>query len=302
MTRRLVRVLLAAIALVGGAERVDAAEVGCAVYAERPVDAGRTPRVLRELSGLVASHRHRDVYWAHNDSGNDFTLYAIRESGRVLAMFSVLGVTAVDPEDIGVGPCTRNDRRTCIYVADTGDNLRSRSQVQIVRVVEPDVLRSGPLIADAFPFKYPDGAHDAEALLIDPRTAETYVVTKSIMSLGDAYRVDLDRTKLPTRAVHVATLSAATGFDALVTAASVHPSGTRVLLRTYRGLWEFQRPGAQGLVDVLRAGPPRAVPAVRHLQGEAVGYTSDGTGYLLGGEGDGTPLLRIDCRQPIHAH
>ena len=301
MSARPVVALVAACVLLG-APHVNAGDDGCAVYAERVVDAGRTPRVLHELSGLAASHRHRDVYWAHNDSGNDFALYAMRESGRVVATYTVLGVTARDPEDIGVGPCTRSDRRTCIYIADTGDNLRSRSHVQIVRVVEPEVLRSGPLVADAFPFTYPDGAHDAEALLIDPRTAETYVVTKSIMSLGDAYRVDLDRPRVPTRAVRVATLSATTGFDALVTAASVHPSGRRVLLRTYRGLWEFERPGAHGLAEVLRSGSARAVPAARHLQGEAVGYTPDGRGYLLGGEGDGTPLLRVDCREPIAAH
>ena len=96
--------------------------------------------------------------------------------------------------------------------------------------MEPEVLRSGPLVADVFPFKYPDGAHDAEALLIDPRTAEAYVVTKSIMSLGDAYRIDLDPTKRPTRAVHVATLSASAGFDAPSTgppAPTETPAGSR---------------------------------------------------------------------------
>lgn len=275
--------------------RSDGAE-GCTTYAERLVDAGRTPRALDELSGLVASRRHPGIYWAHNDSGHDLTLYAIRATGQVEAMFPLLNVDAIDPEDIGVGPCARNDRQTCLYVADTGDNLRSRSRVQLLRVIEPDTLRSRRLIAEAFPFTYPDGTHDAEALLIDPRTGEAYVVTKSIMSLGHAYRVEIDGRGRPVRAVSVGPITAATGFDALVTAASVHPSGTRVLLRTYRGVWEFRRPGAQGLAEVLRAVPQAVPGGARHLQGEAVAYTAEGIAYLLGGEGDGTPLLRVDCQ------
>jgi hypothetical protein len=277
--------------------RAAGAEPACDLYAERLVDTGRTARALSELSGLVASVRHRGIYWAHNDSGHDLTLYAIRDSGGIAATFP-LGIAATDPEDIGLGPCERNARRTCLYLADTGDNLRSRSRVQVIRVVEPDALHSGRLVAEAFPFTYPDGSHDAEALLVDPRTAEVFVVTKSIMSLGHAYRVPIERTARPARAVALGPIATATGFDALVTAASVHPSGTRVLLRTYRGVWEFQRPGAHGLAEVLRS-TPRPVPGGgSHLQGEAIAYTSDGTGYLLAGEGEGTTLLRAGCARP----
>jgi hypothetical protein len=269
----------------------------CASYGDRVVDTGRTPRALDELSGLVASRRHPGVYWAHNDSGHDLTLYAMRENGTVAATFP-LGIDATDPEDIGIGPCARGERRTCLYVADTGDNLRSRSRVRIIRVVEPATLRSGRLIAEAFPFTYPDGARDAEAVLVDPRTADVFVVTKSLMSLGQAYRVELERGARPSRAVPIASLSAGSGFDALVTAASVHPSGTRVLVRTYRSVWELERPGAQSLADVLRA-TPRLVPGgAMHFQGEAVAYTADGTGYVLAGEGKNTPILRVDCRRP----
>jgi hypothetical protein len=282
-----------ALILAPGAGAVD---LGCDAYADRIVPTGRTQRPLTELSGLVASRRHRGIYWAHNDSGHDLTLYAIHQSGHIEATFP-LGIPATDPEDLALGPCERNSPRTCLYVADTGDNLRSRARVQIIRVVEPETLRSGRLIGEAFAFTYPDGAHDAEALLVDPRTAEIFVVTKSIMSLGHAYRITLERSARPTKATSVGPIATATGFDALVTAASVHPSGTRVLLRTYRGVWEFRRPNAKSLGDVLQS-TPRAVPgAGQHLQGEAVAYTSDGRGYVLAGEGSETAILRIDCQR-----
>ena len=292
--RRLARGIALALALVPAA---DAAENGCQVYADRIVPTGRVHRPLSELSGLVASTRHRGIYWAHNDSGHDLTIYAIRESGQIEATFP-LGIAATDPEDIGLGPCTRNDPRTCIYVADTGDNLRSRTRAQVIRVPEPDTLQSHRLVAERFPFTYPDGAHDAEALLVDPRTAEVFVVTKSIMSLGHAYRITLERTARPTIATQTGPVSTATGFDALVTAGSVHPDGTRVLLRTYRGVWEFRRADGKSLADVLRSTPRELPGGIQHLQGEAIAYTADGMGYLLGGEGHGTALLRVDCAQP----
>jgi hypothetical protein len=273
------------------------ADGACDVYSDRAVFTGRTPRALDELSGMVASRRHPGIYWTHNDSGHEPTLFAIRETGAIVARFAIRGVQTSDPEDVAIGPCAPDDRRQCVYLADTGDNLRSRTRVQVIRVVEPERLKSGVLIGDAFPFAYPDGAYDTEALLIDPRTAEALVITKGITSLGQAFRVQLDRNVRPTHAIPLGALASPPGFDALTTAASVHPSGTRILLRTYRTVWEFRRPGAARLADVLRS-PPIEVPGGNaHLQGEAVTYTADGTGYVIAGEGADTAIVRFDCRR-----
>jgi hypothetical protein len=274
----------------------DARDDDCPTYSDRLVETGRTPVVLPELSGLAANQQHRGIYWAHNDSGNAFALYAMRDDGAVVATFPLRGAKRTDPEDVGVGPCGPTDRRTCIYIADTGDNLRTRPEVQLVRVVEPTTVRTRALAAEAIPFTYPDGAHDAEAVLVDPRTGAVYVVTKSIVSLGDLYRVDVEKPP-PRRAVHVASLHTGGAFDALVTAGSVHPSGTRVLLRTYGSVWEYRRPDARTIADVLRS-EPRSVPTARQVLGEAAAYAADGRRYVLGGEGVGRTLFRVECRAP----
>jgi hypothetical protein len=273
------------------------AEGTCDVYSDRPVFTGRTPRALDELSGMVASRRHPGIYWAHNDSGHELRLFAIRETGAVVATFAVRGVQSRDPEDVAIGPCAPKDRRSCIYLADTGDNLRSRTRVQIIRVLEPERLRSGVLVGDAFPFTYPDGAYDTEALLIDPRTAEAIVITKSIMSLGQAFRLELGRDARPIHAIPLGALAAPPSFDAFTTSASVHPTGSRILLRTYRTVWEFRRPGAARLADVLRSAPIEVPGGNTHLQGEAVTYTADGRAYVLAGEGADTAIVRFDCRR-----
>jgi hypothetical protein len=68
------------------------------------------------------------------------------------------------------------------------------------------------------------------------------------------------------------------------------------LLRTYLGVWEYRRPGARGIADVLQADP-MAVPGALQPQGEAITYTADGASYVVGSEGAATPLLRIRCRR-----
>ena len=284
---------LAAILLSGAAWRAHAGP--CAAYDPAATRAGSVPRELRELSGLAASRRHPGVLWAHNDSGNAFVLFALRTDGRVLSAFPLRGAAPVDIEDIAVGPCGPASTRACVYLADTGDNRATRARVQVLRVEEPAALDGSVLRATPLPFSYPDGAQDVEALLVEPRTARVFVVSKSFTSLGDAYRLDGLGTPAGGRAVPVATLQAPV-FDALTTGGDVHPEGTRVLLRTYSGVWELRSPDARTLEEVL-ATRPTAVPTATLPQGEAVAYDRDGLGYTLAGEGVGSPMVHVACHR-----
>ncbi|MGH7896284.1 MAG: hypothetical protein ACREQL_16580 [Candidatus Binatia bacterium] len=289
------RLVIVATCLALGTLPSTATSAGCPAYAERAEETGHVPAVLPELSGLAASRRHPGIYWAHNDSGHGLVLYAIREDGALVAAFSLRGGSAVDPEDVAVGPCASGSTRSCVYLADTGDNLHGRSRVRIFRVEEPDSLRAGPLAATVLPFVYADGPHDVEALLVDPHTAELYLVTKALFSLGDVYRIDGVGARALGKAVRLQAVPTPPDLDALTIAASVHPSGERLLLRSYRFVWELRRPGAERLADVLTATPTR-VPTAAHGLGEAVSYSADGMGYLLGGEGARSPLFRVRCR------
>src|SRR4029079_17156319 len=94
---------------------------------------------------------HLVLCWAQIDTGRELTLFAIRETGAIVATFAVRNVTSSDPEDVAVGPCAANDARSCVYLADTGDTLCSRTRVQIIRVLEPPTLKSGVLVGEAFP-------------------------------------------------------------------------------------------------------------------------------------------------------
>ncbi|MEW6269299.1 MAG: hypothetical protein AB1689_08400 [Thermodesulfobacteriota bacterium] len=276
------------------AAAASAAEAPCARYAAKAVRTGKVPDGLPELSGIAASRRHPGVYWAHNDSNNDGMLFAIDASGKLLARFPLRGLRPRDAEDVAVGPCGPDDESSCIYLADTGDNLLRRKEVWIGRVEEPEALDGRVLDVSADAFRYPDGARNTESLLVDPRSARLYVVTKSVDGLGEVYRLDGLEDGRVGRAVPVATLPPPATLARMTTAADQHPGGERVLLRTYSSVWELRRPGARSLEEVFAAQPVQVTNAAQ-MQGEGVTYTADGRGYVLAAEGDGSPIYRVDC-------
>ncbi len=291
MHSRLPAVLLLACATAAAAQSPP-----CPIYATRPERTGRVPAELRELSGFAASRVHRGVFWAHNDSGNAPALHALRADGTMAATFPLRGAKVRDPEDIAVGPCAAGAPDSCIYLGDTGDNGRRRQSVQILKVREPAELTGGPLVPTILPFRYAGGAHDAEALVVDPGSARLFVITKSLLSLGDVYRIDGLGSRTGATAVRVRTLRPPREYDASTTGAAAHPSGTRLLLRTYTRAWELRSPDARAFEDVLDA-EPIAVPDASQPQGEAISYTAEGRAYLLGGEGAGSPLYRVPCAE-----
>ena len=77
----------------------------------------RDPRI-KESSGVVASRRHTDVYWTHNDGGGPKkqVLYAIDREGNTRASFPVIGVTLHDWEDLAI------DSAGHLYIGDIGNN------------------------------------------------------------------------------------------------------------------------------------------------------------------------------------
>ena len=103
---------------------------------------GPVDLALRETSGLAVSAAHPGVLWSHNDSGDEARFYAMDGSGSVVARFDVADVEARDWEAMDRGPCPLDPQASCLYLADTGDNVRRRDVLTVHVVPEPDP--SGP--------------------------------------------------------------------------------------------------------------------------------------------------------------
>lgn len=147
---------------------------------------------IREASGLAQSRLGDDLFWINNDSGESNRIFAVSRNGADLGQLVLTGASAVDYEDIATGPGP-DPAMNYIYIADVGDNGLRRSNVKIYRVEEPDISGlSTPFnisaTVAAFPFSYPDGAHNCETLMIDPDTKDFYLVTKRSGDVPVLYR------------------------------------------------------------------------------------------------------------------
>jgi hypothetical protein len=268
---------------------------GCAVCGDVTSPGTLVNGAITEASGIVASKTHPDVFYVENDSGDSARFFAIAPDGADLGTFSVLGANAVDWEDLSRGPCA-DPAKSCLFLADIGDNPETRQEYVVYRVEEPASVGAGAhtVAAEAIRFTYPDGSHNAEALFVDPSSGAIHIVTKNANE-SRIYRLS---PPFDTTGTTVATyLGAATVPDVLplVTGADMRRDGRAILLRTYSSVWYFAvAPGQTS--EAALAATPCLLPTPTEMQGEAVAWTADGAGYVTVSEGASPELHAVACR------
>ena len=130
---------------------------------------------LNEASGLVASRRHPEVLWTHND-GSGAGLFGLGIDGTDLGFHPLVIDGARDVEDIAVVSGPHGDD---ILLADIGDNGARRPGIRIYRFAEPNPSVIAPITdVQVLDFTYPDRPHNAEVLLVDESNNRIVLVTK----------------------------------------------------------------------------------------------------------------------------
>jgi hypothetical protein len=246
---------------------------------------------IAEASGIVASRTHEGIYWVHNDSGDSPRFFAVTATGESMGTFDVTGATAVDWEDMAIGPCPSG---SCLFFADVGDNTESRVSYSLTRVTEPQDIGPGAhsVSGEVMSITYPDGSHNAETLLVHPETGELFVVQKREDGPSGVYSLAAFEPGGAAVLERRGELTVPEG-SRLVTGGDVHPAARGVLLRTYTHLFYFDAPA--GDVPAALATAPCAVPVAIELQGESVAWTAGGDGYLTLSEGTNKPLNAVHC-------
>ncbi|MGH3545674.1 MAG: hypothetical protein ACRDPW_07090 [Mycobacteriales bacterium] len=247
---------------------------------------------LAEASGLVVT---QNGYAAVNDGGNELTVYLLdRECAVIRALRSP--EDPFDPEDLA-----RTDDGT-LWVADIGDNDSERETV-VIWQVNPS---TGAAIRHRL--AYPDGAHDAEALLM-PGDKAPVIVTKEPSGVAKVYvaarpLAGASTATVPLRAAGAVTITPAgtTGGPAavgpaagvLVTGGAVAPDGKHFALRTYTDVYEWALGSdeltAKAVTSLLTSADPARTPLPGEPQGESISYTFDNSGFVTLSEGAGQPL------------
>lgn len=253
------------------------------VYCE-PNDPG-----LEELSGLTSID---GVLYAIGDSGTDHRLAVLDEKCAVSRWLDV-PVDPYDVEDLG-------SYGGQLWLSDTGDNQLRRESVALTRM-DPSTGQG-----ELHRLTYPDGAHDAEAILIEPG-GRPVIVTKALSGNSGIYVPATDQSvdelsspgPTPLKKVGERTFERTSTpggppiviGSILATGGAVSDDGTVAAIRTYNDVYLFSV--ADGDVASALTGDPVVLGLPAQPQGEAVTFTSAGD-LLIASEAAGGPLPAIE--------
>jgi hypothetical protein len=193
------------------------------------------------------------------------------------------GISNRDWEDIAIGPGPIPGE-SYIYVGDIGDNRSVRGFVNIYRFVEPQ-LTINPNQQEPFKMtitnvetirvEYPDGPRDAETLMIDPATKDLIIITKREVQVhvyqlpfphntsGAATNIHY-RGKLPFR---------------MVTAGDISPDGQEIGIKDLGAIYHWNATSS-GIIETMFKQTPTRPEYIPEVQGEALGWSHDGSGYF----------------------
>jgi hypothetical protein len=263
-------------------------------------------RAIYESSGLVASRNSPGCYWTNNDAGNEPLIYLFDSQGRSRGVWQVTGATNFDWEDLSVGPGPKPDTNY-LYIGDIGDNDGTRSEIVIYRIPEPVIPASNSATlakqpdaterAEVIRLRYPDGRHDAEALLVHPKTRRIYLVVKEKSARPGIYAADAPKVsgEVVTLA-RIGEVDMSGQVDARINGGAISPDGLRAALSDYDQGYEFVLPDANAPFDSIWKEPMRTVDLGSRKQGETITYRLDGKALLATSERLPTPLIQIERR------
>lgn len=241
---------------------------------------------IDELSGLVVSSKSDDLLWVHNDSGDESRIFLINKEGETLSTFN-FNKKVIDCEDIAINT---NKTGAQLFVGDIGDNDAKRPFISVYKFQEPNLSLRGEKEffiqkVEELRFKYPDGARDAECLMIDPLDQKIYIVSKRENSVG------LYSAPLSSKAGNIITLKKETTlfFKApkgakWITAGDISIDGRVVVIKSYIHIYYWDRRKGETLAQCLKR-PYLGLPYKPEQQGEAVGLTHNGRSYYSISEG-----------------
>ena len=206
------------------------------------------PGPVKENSGIVKSRQFADLFWMHNDSGDEPRIYPIHRNGanyedtRYGDESGVLigGAINVDWEDIAV------DAAGHVIVADVGNNENDRRDLVLYYLDEPAPTAGRTTFRKKVFIRYPDqhdfpaSRHDfnfdCEAVFTVGNTV--YLLSKNRSNQDTKlYRLDDPNPDITN------TLTLLGSFDVRGQAvgADCTADGHRLAVLTYTGVWLFER-------------------------------------------------------------
>jgi hypothetical protein len=235
---------------------------------------GQVVKRLEEASGLVESISQPNHFWTLNDSGHPAEVFLIDNKAQIELVCKLQGIENRDFEDITIGIDPSNGKNY-VYAADIGDNLEKFKVKLIYRFEEPTSTTEKEISItrfDTLKIILPDGIRDSEAIMIEPKTNDLYLVSKREDS------VRLYHVKYPfSRDTIIAKRVAILPFHKIV-AANISADGKEVLMKDYDHIFYWKNENNLSLVELLLTSPIELYYD-RERQGEAICWARDGKGF-----------------------
>ncbi|MCD9196777.1 SMP-30/gluconolactonase/LRE family protein [Aeromicrobium wangtongii] len=237
------------------------------------------PRI-NESSGLVLSIDDADRAYTINDSGSAPIVYALDvPSGRTVGTTRV-DADLVDTEALSI------DAEGTLWIADTGDNRSTRTDAALYSLPAAE-QGSDAAAVTRYPVTYPGGPIDVEALAVDPRTGDKFLISKglfggTVFSLPDPLVADQPNEAVAMKGE----------VPGLVTDAAFTKDGRHVVARTYTSAY---------LLDPATWDSVMSIDVPSLEQGETLATEPSGRSFLVGSEGAGSPIVRVSYSPPAPA-
>ena len=228
--------------------------------------------MIDEASGIADSKANPGYLWVEQDSGNPNDIALLSQTGQLLKKINIRSAVNRDWEDItsGNGPTSGTNY---LYIAETGDNNKAYSDYSIIRFPEPSASIDTVTTWDELKFTYPDGSHDAEAILVDNNSKDIYIITKTDIA-SRIYKLSYPQS---TSSVSTVTYLGSLSFSGVTSAAS-SVAGDELLIKTYTSLSYWKRNKNESIEDALKREPVTLNYQVEP-QGEAVCFKNDNSGF-----------------------
>lgn len=271
---------------------------------------------IDEASGVAVSAKFPGRLYHINDSGGGPYFYITDMDGGNTKAVRIEGYDSkrLDFEDMGTGEC--GPGKSCVFIADIGDNRKRRDYAEIIAVEEIKDFRSTVRPFKRIKIAYPDGPHNAEGLAVHPG-GDIFILTKEEKrDYTDAYPARLYR--LPRDKWQNAgdgiikpeylgeidfpsLLPDASPLGQVVTSFDIAPDGRRFIVLTYERAVEFGidlSAGALPPTSKMKEGKDYRVIEIMSLpQQESIAYVDGGSGFIYDTEHHlfEVPIMRVDC-------
>ena len=210
-------------------------------------------------SGLAVD-ASTNLYWTVNDSGDRGVVYGVGLDGTVQGTLNF----RAHPRDVEA-VAVHEER---LYVADIGDNNGQRSFVRVYFFENPRA-NGLTVMYYAYDFRYPDGPHNAETLLVDD-SGRLFIVTKGWKAAIYEAPAKPDRQG-------VNDLVKVGSAPSNVTDGTFLAGGERIALLTYSTV---------EVIDATSYEVMASIPAPDQPQAESLTLSLSGRSLLVGSEGE----------------